>query len=268
MALSILSRAMLQFQPAGLTERSAILSALEAPVEANSVALVILQLRRWIRWKGRALEVGVSIPDSSILMKGLGRLVKRIVTSHPDLNFRLSLVKSSLMVETVPTLETVTQYNEHFLAELEQMGQQARKKEVMAEGQPKVCRRGRGCPFGHQLDGEKKCWTCGGRDHMATTCPTTEESESKPRQHRRVQRPLKAMPPTSPKILHSGGVFTFFGVLGGKKKVVKLQDLFWALFGGCLLFFGACEEPKHCNLQWILRLWHGTSSSCNMLKTT
>ena len=41
---------MLQFQPAGLTERSAILSALEAPVEANSVALVILQLRRWIRW--------------------------------------------------------------------------------------------------------------------------------------------------------------------------------------------------------------------------
>jgi hypothetical protein len=35
-------------------------------------------------------------------------------------------------------LETVTQYSEHLLAELEQMGQQARKKEVMAEDQPKV----------------------------------------------------------------------------------------------------------------------------------
>ena len=96
------------------------------------------------------------------------------------------------------------------------------------------CRRGRGCPSGHQLDGEKKCWTCGGRDHMATTCPTTEESESKPRQHRRVQRPLKAMPPTSPKILHSGGVFTFFGVLGGKKNGGKIArpilGTFWRMF--------------------------------------
>jgi len=71
-------------------------------------------------------------------MKGLGRLVMRIATNHPDLNFRPSLVKSPLRVETVPMLETVTQYSEHLLAELEQMGQQARKKEVMAEDQPKV----------------------------------------------------------------------------------------------------------------------------------
>ncbi|CAL1145464.1 unnamed protein product [Cladocopium goreaui] len=218
-ALGILSRAMLQFQPGGLTERSAILTALEAPMEAATVGSAIQQLRRWMRWKRRALEVGVSIPDSSILMKGLGRLVRKIVSSYPDLNFRLSLVKSSLLVETVPTLETVTQYSEHLLAELEQMGQQAKRKEVMAESQPKVkkfeeasgskpeertrpkgkpqeefegrrkpcrfyltdsgCRRGRGCPFGHQLDGERRCWTCGGKDHMATACPTTEESKPK-----------------------------------------------------------------------------------------
>ena len=218
-ALGILSRAMLQFQPGGLTERSAILTALEAPMEAATVGSAIQQLRRWMRWKRRALEVGVSIPDRSILMKGLGRLVRKIVSSYPDLNFRLSLVKSSLLVETVPTLETVTQYSEHLLAELEQMGQQAKRKEVMAESQPKVkkfeeasgskpeertrpkgkpqeefegrrkpcrfyltdsgCRRGRGCPFGHQLDGERRCWTCGGKDHMATACPTTEESKPK-----------------------------------------------------------------------------------------
>ena len=69
-ALGILTRAMLQFQPGGLTERSAILSALEAPAEASSVASAIVQLRRWIRGKRKAFEVGVSIPDSSIL-KGL-----------------------------------------------------------------------------------------------------------------------------------------------------------------------------------------------------
>ena len=83
------------------------------------------------------MEVGVSIPDSSILMKGF-RGGKRIVLNYPDLSFRLSLVKSSLLVDTVPTLDTVTQYSEHLLAELEQIGQQTKKKEMVAEGQTKV----------------------------------------------------------------------------------------------------------------------------------
>jgi hypothetical protein len=70
-------------------------------------------------------------------MKGF-RGGKRIVLNYPDLSFRLSLVKSSLLVDTVPTLDTVTQYSEHLLAELEQIGQQTKKKEMAAEGQPKV----------------------------------------------------------------------------------------------------------------------------------
>ncbi|CAL1153387.1 unnamed protein product [Cladocopium goreaui] len=176
-------RAMLQFQPGGLTERSAILTALEAPMEAATVGSAIQQLRRWMRRKRRALEVGVSIPDSSILMKGLGRLVRKIVSSYPDLNFRLSLVKSSLLVETVPTLETVTQYSEHLLAELEQMGQQAKRKEVMAESQPKVKKfeeaSGSKPEERTRPKGSLKRSLKGGKDHMAAACPTTEEPKPK-----------------------------------------------------------------------------------------
>lgn len=61
--LGILAKAMLQYQPGGLSERSAILSALESLVESSSVATATSQLRKWIRWKRRALEVGVSIPE-------------------------------------------------------------------------------------------------------------------------------------------------------------------------------------------------------------
>jgi hypothetical protein len=52
--------------------------------------------------------------------------------------FSRGWIKSSLLVDTVPTLDTVTQYSEHLLAELEQIGQQTKKKEMAAEGQPKV----------------------------------------------------------------------------------------------------------------------------------
>ena len=135
--LGILSKAMLQYQPGGLGECGAILQALKNPTESSTIPTAITQLRKWIRWKRRAFEMGDSIPDSSILMHGLSRLMKKLVASYPDLNFRLSLVRNALLVDTVPTLESVTKYHEHLLAELEQLGHDAKRKET-PEVKPKV----------------------------------------------------------------------------------------------------------------------------------
>ena len=214
-ALGIIAKAMLSYQPGGLTERSAILSALESPPECNTVSAAMSQLRKWIRWKRRATEVGVAIPDASILMRGLGRIVKKIVLGFPELSFRLSLVRSGLLVDTVPTHETVSQYSEHLLAEMEQMGQQAKKKDGHQEGPPKLrkfeessktedamkasgrsseeseqkkkpcrffntdngCKRGKSCQFLHNLDGQRRCWTCGSKGHLAPACNRSEEGK-------------------------------------------------------------------------------------------
>ena len=195
-ALGILSKAMLLYQPGGLAERTAILSALESPQEATTISMAITQLRRWVRWKRRAVEVGVSLPDSTILIRGLAKLMKRVVASYPDLSLRLSVARNSLLIDTVPNHESVSQYSEHLLAELEQMGHQSKKKEALQndpppkvrkfdeggekedKGRPKGrlqeefeskrapckyflsdqgCRRGRQCPFGHMMDQEKRC---------------------------------------------------------------------------------------------------------------
>ena len=37
------------------------------------------------------------------------------------------------------------------------------------------CKRGRACTFGHLLDGEKRCWNCGSRGHVATSCTVVED---------------------------------------------------------------------------------------------
>ena len=167
-----------------------------------------------------SLRNGRFHPDASILMRGLSRLMKKLLTLHSDLNFRLSLVGNSLLVDTVPTLDSVNKYSEHLLAELEQMGHQAKKKEIPMEVAPKVkkleetakhdekprqsgkpneelesknkpcrffltdagCKRGRGCQFGHVPDGERRCWACGAKDHMANTCKRglNNSEETKP----------------------------------------------------------------------------------------
>ena len=209
-ALGILAKSMISYQPGGIGERGAILSALEGPAEAVSVPAAVVGIRKWIRWRRRALEIGASVPDATVLVRGLGKLLKRVLTQHPDLHFRLSLMRSELQIDTVPTPETVSQYSEHVLAELEQLGQHSKKKENIdpvklkkveeiggqerkkkeeekKEGKCKFflteggCRRGRSCKWSHeQRDGEKRCFNCGSNKHFATACPYKTSSSDSP----------------------------------------------------------------------------------------
>ena len=139
--LGILVRGMELYQPGGLAERQAILSALEAPSEAQSVGSCIATLRKWIRWKRRAEELGVSVPDPTILARGLSCMLRKILTLNQDLNFRLQLARSSLMIDSVPNHASITQYAEHVMAELEQVNLQSRKKDPPALPDPTKLKR-------------------------------------------------------------------------------------------------------------------------------
>ncbi|CAK9074981.1 Retrovirus-related Pol polyprotein from transposon TNT 1-94 [Durusdinium trenchii] len=97
----ILVKGMIAYQPGGLSERQAILGqALQNPVEASNVGQGVTTFA--LRWKRRAEEVGVSIPDPTILARGLGKMMKKLVSMHPELHFRLQLIRSTL-VDAVPT---------------------------------------------------------------------------------------------------------------------------------------------------------------------
>ena len=213
--LGILAKGMVQYQPGGLAERTAILTALECPTEAPTVSAAIVTLRKWQRWKRRAEELKVSIPDPTILAKGLTRLVRKVAQGFPELSFRLQLVRSSLMVDAVPSHDSISKYSEHLMAELEQVNQQSRKREYGATAEaPKIkkfeevpkekkegekerregdskergkcrfyltdqgCRRGKGCSYSHEVkDDRRRCWNCGAVDHMSPQCTRPKDSK-------------------------------------------------------------------------------------------
>ena len=122
--LAVLSRLMTSYQPGGLSEKAAILSALDSPEEAQTLAQAVVGLRRWLRWHRRAGEVNVVRPDATIQVKGLGRLMKKVLRDHPDLGFRIQLAKTTLAIDTTPTETTVMTYANHLLAEVEQVAHQ------------------------------------------------------------------------------------------------------------------------------------------------
>ena len=119
--LGILSKLMVQYQPGGLSEKGIILKNLESPAEASSLSTALTSLRRWLRWKRRAEELGVAMPDPSVLVKGLNKITRKVLESHKELSFRVSLVKTNLLVESVPRPESVHQLAEHLVAEVEQI---------------------------------------------------------------------------------------------------------------------------------------------------
>lgn len=117
--------------------------------------------------------------------------MKKLSATYSDLNSRLQLIRNQLMVDAIPTQESVTKYSHHLLAELDTMGHQAKKKEFVAEA-PKLkkfylsdtgCRRGKGCTFSHdQKDEKRRCWNFGSADHMSPACARPKEGkDTKPK---------------------------------------------------------------------------------------
>ena len=92
--LAILTKLMVNYQPGGGQEKAAVLSALELPTKKGTIGDAVAGLRRWLRWKKRALDMGLILPDPSVLLRGLDRLVGKVINSNPTLQFRINLTRT------------------------------------------------------------------------------------------------------------------------------------------------------------------------------
>ena len=215
--LSMITRLMTIYQPGGLSEKAIILKALEQPQEASCLSSALTGLRRWLRWKRRATEVQVALPDASVLVKGLNKLVRKVLENNKELGFRINLAKTTLMVESIPRAETVHQLAEHLVAEIEAIAHLESRTQRSEKPENKVaikkfeeqqkfgekggskghsngerstplcrffiseagCKKGKACTFGHVLDDQRRCWNCGSTQHYAPKCDRPREGEGK-----------------------------------------------------------------------------------------
>ena len=139
---AILTALQVAYQPGGQGEKCNLLKSLEEPPEATSAQDAVNILRRWIRWRQRALDIHATEPDPTVLVRGLSRIVVKILDANPELSFRISLARSSLLIDSAPDRVTVGKFVTHLLAEVEQVAYSERKnpkgpvKELKTE--PKV----------------------------------------------------------------------------------------------------------------------------------
>ncbi|CAE7800489.1 unnamed protein product [Symbiodinium sp. CCMP2592] len=117
----LLYRLHILYAPGSAAERASILRQLEGQPGTTSIVDTVASLRKWRRQLKRAEEMRVSIPDSSLLLRGVENLASRAVEANGDIKFRLALSKSQLQLQYRPTLDGVLKYYDHILAELQQV---------------------------------------------------------------------------------------------------------------------------------------------------
>ena len=200
------------YAPGGTSERASLIRQLETIPANDSVMDAVVALRKWKKLIGRAQEMGVSLPDGSVLFMAVENSVKKIVDGHRDMSFKLSMAKQSLQLPHMPTQVSVMTYTDHVLAELQQIvpltkegtlrhdtlklrGVQADgpgpSTPTSATGSPsrgksickyfasdEGCRRGASCKYEHSFAGKddkrQRCWTCGSKSHRQGQCPVKE----------------------------------------------------------------------------------------------
>ena len=113
---SMLFRLHVLFQPGGNAERAAILRHLDGAPGGDNVGDTVAQLRRLVR----AQEMGLSLPDPSLHLKGLDLISSKVLEKNGDVNFRLALARNNLQLQGRPTQDTILKYYDHLLAELQQ----------------------------------------------------------------------------------------------------------------------------------------------------
>ena len=109
------------YQPGSTTERAAVLKLLEGAPAGENPEEAVTALRRWRRHLNRAVDMGITPPDASLQLRGLDLIIAKVVEQDAGLSFRLSLARHALQLQNRPTQETVLQFYDHALAEIQQL---------------------------------------------------------------------------------------------------------------------------------------------------
>ena len=194
------------YAPGGASERASLIKQLEYIQPQGNIVEAIASLRRWKKQLGRAAEMGISLPDGSVLLMALEGATKQITEGNKDISFKLNMAKNELGLPHKPTLSSVLTYSDHIAAELQQVipfnkehtaklkaattdagspTSSATSPSGKGQGQKQPCkfwltdegcRRGAGCKYGHVFqskeDKKARCWTCGATTHRQSDCPT------------------------------------------------------------------------------------------------
>ena len=98
------------YQPGGVQERADTLSALTGEQVAKTPKEAVDRLRRWRRHQLRAIELRASLPDPSLMIRSLSRLVETLLGQAPQALFRVNSYRLQSKLDVMPSEANLEAY--------------------------------------------------------------------------------------------------------------------------------------------------------------
>ena len=119
---SILFKLFTLFQPGGGMEKAGLLKHIVEPKIPTNAGDLLGALRQWRRWISRAQELGLTLPDPTILATVLGRMADALskLGGH-QMSFRISAARQELSMDHRPNAGTIRDFAEYLQAEAEEL---------------------------------------------------------------------------------------------------------------------------------------------------
>ena len=118
-SLAVIVAVLCRYQPGGPNERANVLAFLVSPEKTTSVEGGIATCRRWLRQLQRAKELGLMLPDATLLIKGADSLLGPVLTKSQQSLFRLNTFRNERKLDYAPTFESIVAFGQLILAEYE-----------------------------------------------------------------------------------------------------------------------------------------------------
>ena len=120
-SVAVLFMVMCRFQPGGGSEKEMILSFLTQPTTEGPPGIIANHsaLRKWERLLRRCTELGVQVPDATLLVRALDSLGKIVSNKSHNAGFRLSTFRHQSQLDISPSEGVVLQFCQLLIAELE-----------------------------------------------------------------------------------------------------------------------------------------------------
>ena len=98
------------YQPGGATERTKLLSAISDCRCGETVKEILNWIRTWRRYVGRAVELGVTLPDALVLVGVMQQGTESFSQKSPQVAYRLNMIRQQLGIDQQPTTASVMTY--------------------------------------------------------------------------------------------------------------------------------------------------------------
>ena len=116
---AVMFKTFCKVQPGSALDKSTMLSYIVNPPTANSPQAALDSVRKWVRTCRRTVEIHAQLPDPSLQLAGVDKIMQGVLATVPQVAFRMNIFREQKRLDYQPSQVGVDELAQLLIGELE-----------------------------------------------------------------------------------------------------------------------------------------------------